>query len=110
MTDINADTGGLDFQDYAYADLASRLPALAAYQLKTEFGVSSQQAAYLAPYVTDALIAGYAGDEQPGAQTQAVLAGFMGSPEPLHSLGQLLGAMWTDLPPNDNSLVVPLSD
>lgn len=110
VTDINADFGGLDFQDYAFADLAARLPALAASQLETDFGVSAQQAAYLAPFVADALIAGYAGDEQPDAQTQAMLAGFLGSPEPLHSLGLLLGAMWTDLPPGDNSLVVPLSN
>ena len=108
VTEIQADTGGLPFQDFAEADLRLRLPAIAAYQLETDFGATPQQAAYLAPFVVDALIAGYAGDEQPDAQTQAVLNGFVGSAEPLHSLGQLLWALWIDLPPTDNNLVVPL--
>ena len=110
VTEIDADTGGLDFQTYAYADLASRLPNLAVTQLEYGFGVPEAQAQALAPFVVDALLAGYAGDEQPDAQTQAVLNSFVSSPEPLHTLGLLLYGMWTDPPPADNNLIVPLSD
>lgn len=110
VTEISSDTGGLSFQDYAFADLAMRLPGMAQYQLETEFGLTAAQAATLSPFVVDAIIAGYVGDEQPDAQTQAVLNSFVSSPEPLHSLGLLLYGMWTDPPPADNSLVVPLAD
>ncbi len=70
VTEINADLGGSDFQDYAYADLASRLPNLAVAQLENGFGLPADQAQYLSPLVVAALLAGYAGDEQPDAQTQ----------------------------------------
>jgi hypothetical protein len=98
----------MTFQEYAEADLRTRLPALAAYQLETGFGVSPETAAQLAPFVTDALMAGYSGDESPDAQTLGVLNAWMSSPEPLHSLGMLLYGLWTDLPPGDNDLVLQL--
>lgn len=110
VTDVHADTGGLAFQDYAYVQLASRLPNLAIAQLENGFGVPEAQAQALAPFVTDAILAGYVGDEQPGAQTQTVLNSFVNSPDPLHTLGLLLYGMWTDPPPADNNLVVPLAD
>lgn len=109
VTDIAADTAGMPFQEYAEADLRARLPALATYQLEYGFGVPHDQAVLLEPFVTDAILAGYAGDETPDATTQAVLNSFVGSPEPLHSLGLLLWGMWTDPPPADNDLTVPLT-
>jgi hypothetical protein len=108
VTRVLARTGGLPFQQYAEADLRTRLPALATYQLETGFGVPHEQAVQLAPFVADALIAGYAGDEAPNAATRGFLDGLMGSPEPLHSLGMLLYGLWTDLPPGDNNLVLQL--
>ena len=110
VTAINADTGGVPFQEYAEADLRARLPALATAQLEYGFGVPHDQAAWLAQnYVVDAIIAGYVGDEMPDAATQGALNAFVASPEPLHSLGLLLWGMWTDPPPADNNLVVPFT-
>jgi hypothetical protein len=110
VTAIKADLGGLAFQDFAYADLASRFPNLAIAQLEYGFGVPEAQSLVLAPFLVYALLAGYAGDENPDVQTQAVLTNFVSSPEPLHSLGLLLYGMWTDPPPVDNNLVVPVAD
>lgn len=108
VTQIRAQTGGRPFQQYAEADLRTRLPALAAYRLETEFGVPHAEATLLAPYVADALIAGYAGDEMPDTPTRGFLDGLVGSPEPMHSLGMLLYGLWTDLRPGDNNLVLQL--
>jgi hypothetical protein len=72
------------------------------------FQLPQNQAAQVAPLVTDAIIANYAGDEAPSAQTQAMIGGFVASPEPLHTLGLMLGGLWMDLPPHDNQLALPL--
>lgn len=110
VTDIACDTGGLSFPEFAEADLRARLPALAAYRLEKEFGATPEQAQQLAPFVVEALMAGYAGDETLSAPMADILKGFVASPEPLHSLGLLLFALWTDLPPTDNNWIVPMSD
>ena len=67
-----------------------------------------RKAAGAAPLVADALIANYAGDETPSAQTQGMLSGLVQSTDPaLHTLGLMLSGIWTDLPPSDNQLVLP---
>jgi len=109
VTEIEADTGGMPFQAYAEAFLRARVPAIATYQLMTQFGLTQEQASQLAPFVTDAVVAGYAGDEMPDAQTQAILNSFVQSPEPLHTLGLLLWGLWTDPPPADNQLALPFA-
>jgi hypothetical protein len=110
VTEIDADTGGLPFPDYAASFMATRLPALAAVQLETLFGLPEAQAVQIAPLVAQALMAQYAGDEAPDAQTQGRLNSFVASPEPMHTLGLLLWGLWSDLPPSDNALVVPLGE
>jgi hypothetical protein len=108
VTEIKADTDGMPFQDYAHTFLAARLPNLVTYQLMSLFRLPQDQAAQVAPLVAEALIANYAGDEAPSAQTQALIGGLVGSSEPLHTLGLMLGGLWTDLPPKDNQLEWPL--
>ncbi|HVV70664.1 MAG TPA: metallophosphoesterase, partial [Verrucomicrobiae bacterium] len=108
VTQIKADTAGMAFQDYARDFLAARLPTLVTYQLMSMFQLPQDQAAQVAPLAAEALIANYAGDEMPSAQTQSVIGGFLASPEPLHTLGLMLGGLWTDLPPQDNHLELPL--
>ena len=56
----------------------------------------------------DALIANYAGDEAPSPELLAMIGQWIGSPEPMHSLGLSLWGLWTDLPPTDNELVIPV--
>jgi len=109
VTAIKADTGGLPFQEFALNFMQARLPALAAYQLETQFGLPAEQAAALAPLVAGTLIAGYAGDELPDTQTQETVAWFIANPEPFHSFGMLLYALWADPPPGDNELVLDLN-
>lgn len=106
VTEIDADTGGVPFQQYALNFLQARLPALATYQLMTMFNLPQADAAQAAPLVAGALIANYAGNETPDAQTQAMLNAFVQSPEPLHTLGLMLWGLWGDLPPADNQLTL----
>jgi len=109
VTAINADTGGLTFQKFAEGFLRDRLPIQVIQRLEAMFGLSEQEAASVAPLVVDAIVANYAGDEAPSPQLQGYIAALIGSGEPFHTLGLLLGGFWTDIPPQDNNLVVPFA-
>jgi hypothetical protein len=110
VTEIKADTGGLPFPAYAANFLATRLAGPVTLQVKTMFGLSDEQAAYLAPLVVEALMAQYAGDEAISGERYDLFVGWAQSGNPLYSrLGMLLLAMWTDPFPGDNNLLVPLS-
>ncbi len=96
-----------DFQEFAEQTLRSLLPAQVFYVLETQFGLSEQDAAQVAPLVIDALVANYAGDEAPTPETLATIQYLMAQPEPYATLGELLGAFWFDVPPADNDLSLP---
>jgi len=108
VTAIDAPTDGLPFQQFALSFLQARLPALATYQLMSLFGLPQQQAAQIAPLVADALIANYAGDENPDAYRQSVMNALVASPEPMHTLGLMLWGFWLDPQPADNDLTIPI--
>ncbi len=108
VTAIDAPTDGLPFQQFALNFLQDRLPALATYQLMWLFGLPQQQAAQVAPLVADALIANYAGDENPDPYRQNVMNALVASPEPLHTLGLMLWGFWLDPQPADNDLTIPI--
>lgn len=112
VTEIKGYRDSVPFQTYAEGFLRARLPLLVTYQLMQEFQLSQPLAAQVAPYVVDGLVAQYAGDESPSAQTQAALNYFVSQPDtdPRHTLGLLLWGLWMDLPPGDNELVVPLGN
>jgi len=108
VTQINADTGGVPFQEYAEADIRIRTLGIVIERLKTSYGATPEQAAMLGPLVVDALVAGYVGDEDPDPETQAIIESLLGSGDPLLvQFGQLLYALWTDLPGPDNNTVIP---
>ncbi len=109
VTQIDADTGGLPFQVFAEQTLRSLLPAQVYYELETLFGLSQEEAALVAPLVIDALVANYAGDENPAPETMATIQALLAQPEPYHTLGQMLAGFWIDLPPADNDLVLPFT-
>ena len=110
VTEINADTGGVPFPAYAANFVATRLAGPVILQIKAMFGLPDEQAAQLAPLVVEVLMAQYAGDEAIGSDRYTQLVGWAQSGDPLFSqLGLLLLGMWTDLPPGDNNLVVPLT-
>ncbi len=110
ITRIAADLGGVPFPAYADAYLRTLLPYSVIFALESDpFDLDAGTAAYLEPLVTDAIIANYAGDEAPSDATLAMLQSLLGSPDPAEQqLGQLLGTLWIDPPPADNTLVVPL--
>ncbi|MGH7869157.1 MAG: hypothetical protein ACREP9_16360, partial [Candidatus Dormibacteraceae bacterium] len=110
VTEINADTGGVPFQQYAEDFLRERLPIQVTAQLMARFQLPQAQAASVAPYVVDALVANYAGDEIITPQVQGTIDYFEGNPEPMHTLGTMLWGIWTDLAPGDSQLAVPLAN
>jgi hypothetical protein len=103
ITKIAADLGGVPFQQYAEDFLRDLLPYPVTYQLEMQFGLDAGTAAFLEPFVADALVANYVGDEVLSEQTLEELEML---PEPFQSL--LIYGFWTDLPPGDNKLVVPV--
>jgi hypothetical protein len=107
VTSIDAHLGGVPFQQYAEAYLRALLPYQVNYELEALYGLSDS---YVTSLVVDALVANYAGDEDPSDQTLALLDSLLGLPEPYHTLGGLLGSLWIDPPPDDNSLVVPVGN
>jgi len=99
VTDIKADTGGIPFQDYAHNFLAVREPDIVADHLVAHYQLRPYQAALVSPLLADAIIANYAGDESPAPDTQTLINAYVGSPDPMHTLGLALQGIWTDLPP-----------
>ncbi|BBO86115.1 hypothetical protein DSCO28_66810 [Desulfosarcina ovata subsp. sediminis] len=109
ITEIDYDTGGVAFPEYAQDFLYDGLMSIAQYSLIYDYGLDSGTAAYLAPYVADAFAAHYAGDEQPDDDTLALINGFLGSADTTTQyLGQMLYALWNDLAPTDNRALIPL--
>jgi hypothetical protein len=110
VTEIKADTGGLPFPAYAANFAATRLAGPVTLRVQTMFGLPEEQAAQLAPLVVEVLMAQYAGDEAISSERYTQLVAWAQSGDPLFSqLGMLLLGMWTDVPPGDKNLVVPLS-
>lgn len=111
VTEIDADTGGMPFQQYAFAFLWPRVVNISTVELMTLFGLPEDQASAIAPLVAQAIIANYAGDEQMDAATQAIIDNLLATEpgSPTYMLGMLLTGIWTDLPPGDNQLTVDVS-
>ena len=112
VTSIAVDLG-MPFQTYAEEFLRALLPYQVIYALMHRpFGMDYATASYVEPFVTDALVANYAGDEDPSEETQDILQMLLNpsSGPAKNLLGQMLGSLWFDPPPGDNSLVVPVGN
>ena len=110
VDDIDYDTGGVDFPEYAENYLHEGLINLAAYQLQTAFYFSETEAAAAAPTVAEAFIAHYAGDENPSNETlQQIMIHLASADARYVALGEALYVLWTDLTPGDTSGVLPLN-
>ena len=109
---IEYDTQGKTFQKYAEDFLTSGLNLQLTYTLTAPpeqggYGFSLVQVAPVIPLLVDASKAHYAGDEMPSIQTMATISVFMKSSDANTKLvGQILGALWTDLPPADNNVTL----
>ena len=109
VTAINYDTSPKTFQEHAYDDLEEGVTDLVMYTLTLPiaqggFGMdpTDPDTAFVAGLGADAFAAHYAGDEDPPAQVQQIISMFLASQDPMEvMLGQMLGSLWTDLPPGD---------
>jgi hypothetical protein len=101
------DTGGVPFQEYAEENLRGLMQVQIREELKTLFNLSPEEIAVVAPLVTDALVANYAGDEAPSQDTVDLILYLMAQEPPMNQLGGLLLGLWTDLYPPDNNLSLP---
>lgn len=106
---INFDTGGMPFQQYAFNAVFAPTVEIATARIMATFGVPREQAAAVAPLVTQAIVANYTGDEAPSPQILALIQSLVSGPnEPDHSLGLILAGLWTDLPPGDSNVAVSI--
>jgi len=110
LESIQFDTGGKSFQDYAFDYLESGMSTLSAYILQVQFGMSASAAQSLAPVVTGAIMAHYAGDEVMPPEARAAIDTLKSSGD-VNSLfvSVALETMYTDLPPADNTIVIDLN-
>jgi hypothetical protein len=117
ITEIDYDTGGIPFPEYAQAYLKEGLTGIVTYTLmlpveRGGYGIDDpHMAADLASYLVDAFMAHYAGDEQPDKDTVDTIMAFLSYAEGTvqHVLGQLLYGLWTDLAPMDNRALLSLN-
>jgi 3',5'-cyclic AMP phosphodiesterase CpdA len=107
ITEIDYDTGGLSFHDYAYGFLYQGLLGQAKYQLMHDFGLPGEQADFIAPWIASAFVAHYAGDEMPDAETMEFIQYLIGTPDStVEMLGYQLLSLWSDLPPADAAITI----
>jgi 3',5'-cyclic AMP phosphodiesterase CpdA len=98
------DSHPTDFEAFAYQFLVDGLSDLTIAQLES-YGLSSTQAASIAPLVVDGFAAHYAGDEVLPTSLESSLATLTATSA---TLGAEVTGLWTDLAPADNDLTVAL--
>jgi hypothetical protein len=74
VTEINYNTNGQTFQQYAKDTLEHGLTNLVNYVLMTSYGLDAATASVLTPHVVNAYVAHYAGDEKIPADEQAFIS------------------------------------
>jgi 3',5'-cyclic AMP phosphodiesterase CpdA len=114
IQEINYDTGDKDFQTYAEDLLIKFFRQTIAYlgQLPVEsggYGLSESDAVELAAIEAEAFKAHYAGDELPDEMMLESINAYLNSDIPAKvKAGNLIGTLWTDLAPSDNSVILDL--
>ncbi len=106
VTSVDTDlTGELSFSEYCDVNLTGRLNSLFEYILINSFGLPEQYAVNVAPRVSNAYKAYFAGDEKiPVAEQREIDA----LPESLGLLVSIIESVWTDLEPSDNDIHIKL--
>lgn len=99
--------GGLDFVTYSNLFLTAHLDGYFKYVLMFKFGISEDLATMAAPFLRNASMAHFAGDENitPEEQYKIGMLADAGAPDFLISA---LTSFWTDLAPEDGSIQIPL--
>lgn len=103
VQNIDYDTGNQAFQDYALEYLQEGLLPQVIYMLMNSLGVPQVKALMVAPDGVDAMTAHYAGDEAPTQEIWIKIGTYAADPD-LAVAAQLMGSLWTDLPPADNKV------
>jgi 3',5'-cyclic AMP phosphodiesterase CpdA len=98
--------GGMDFLTYSDVTITNRLNSLFTYILRNSFGIPKTDAVNLAPYVTNAFKACFAGDEKISPAEQEKINAVAQGPYPF--MVNILNSVWTDLPPKDNKIHIKL--
>jgi predicted phosphodiesterase len=103
--------GAPSFQDYAHASLRVGLEGLITSLVQAApYSMSATDAAQVAPWLGDGLVAHYVGDEVMPAEAQPHIQTLMAAPELTKKLaGAMLQSIWTDLPPPDNMATFDLA-
>jgi hypothetical protein len=104
VTSIEAPSlGGIDFPVYSYGFHTNHFDGYFYYALQLRYGVSPADAASLAPYFRNAIMAHYAGDENLVSPDKEVIAGLAITAPPLAGA---LYSLWTDQNPKDNTITL----
>lgn len=116
VTNIDYDTKGLSFTDYAANYLETGLVQLAKGVITAPishggFGMSDDpETDTVAVMITQAFTAHYNGDESPDMETIGIINSFIKSGDLVKTeLGKILYTLWTDLNPMDNMPDSPIS-
>ncbi|WP_186441195.1 choice-of-anchor I family protein [Desulfamplus magnetovallimortis] len=114
ITEIDYELEGKNFTDYSRTYLYGGLVNLAQTMLTAPsdmggYGLDAGMASVVSPQIASAYMAHYTGNELLDSATSVTLTSYLGSEDPINQLlGQVLGSLWTDLPPSDTTLKTDL--
>ena len=111
ISEIDYDTGGLTFQEYAKEFLESWMPELIKHYLINDYALSETNADIVAPIMTEAIMAHYAGDENPSQETLNEIQQLANNSDPtIQRIATGLSLIWLDLIPSDNNITINLNN
>ncbi|MCK5457137.1 MAG: hypothetical protein KAI45_08420, partial [Melioribacteraceae bacterium] len=109
--EIDFDTEGLTFQEYAKEFLESGMPELIKHYLINDYALSETNADIVAPIMTEAIMAHYAGDENPSQETLNEIQQLANNSDPtIQRIATGLSLIWLDLIPSDNNITINLNN
>jgi len=111
ITQIDYDTHGIPFQQYAKEYVDNGLTFIVATFFIYYFDMEPADAETYAQYLVSGMIANYAGDENPTIETLETAMGFLQMSEPIMKLiGMSMLSLWNDPLPADNNLYLELNN
>ncbi|MCF8371541.1 MAG: choice-of-anchor I family protein [Bacteroidales bacterium] len=101
IENIDYNTGGLSFQDYAHNFISAGFPLLVNYMLtQPPYSLDPMTASSIEPAITETFLAHYHGNEgDPSPMSQAIINNILASP--MASIGYAMMAIWNDPAPDD---------
>ncbi len=104
--------GAADFQSYAKARLHADVSRSLSNVLQAPpYSIPADVVTRILPWLVDATVAHYAGDEVMPASVPGEVQSLLSSGSSVQMMaGTMLRSIWTDLPPSDNHLVINLAE